>query len=100
MYGKYYNQDEGGSGHYKSRLPGPGAYDLYSLNGMAADWDDEKELELYESIQAKRKLKSLLANRGNSKNDVDHNSKDLQEFLAHRKKAKRGISFPKQKRQI
>jgi len=69
MYGKYYNQDEGGSGHYKSRLPGPGAYDMYSLNGMAAEWDEEKELELYESIQAKRKLKSLLANRGNSKND-------------------------------
>jgi hypothetical protein len=98
MYGKYYNQDEGGSGHQKSRIPGPGAYDIFAINAMAADWDNERELELYESIQAKRKLKSLIANRGSSKNDPDTNSKDLLEFLAFRKKCKRGISFTKQKR--
>jgi hypothetical protein len=65
MAGRFYNQEIGGSANPKTHIPGPGAYELFSHNAMAADWDEERQAHLFDSMMVNRKMLSNVGIRSN-----------------------------------
>lgn len=100
MAGRYDNYEIGGRANPKTFIPGPGAYNIFSHNALAADWDEEKEAQLFDSMMVNRKMLSNVGIRSNVNTEQDSKLQNWIEFQDKRNKVKRGILFPKAKRDL